>query len=71
MLGNTEAALQVSNDEAEILKAEIERLKRTKKDLESRLVEHADTLEKNQDLQTKLELVNAQLVLKGKAIRDL
>lgn len=39
LLGTTEAALQVTNDEAELFKGEIDRLKKIKKDFEARQVE--------------------------------
>jgi uncharacterized protein YggU (UPF0235/DUF167 family) len=71
LLGKAEASLQVSNEEMELAKGEMDRLKRAKKDLEVRLLTLAETLERNQELETKLELANAQIALKGKAIKDL
>lgn len=70
VLGSAEVALQVSHEEANILKGEIDRLKKIKKDFEARQAQFTETLEKNQELEVKLDLANAQIALKSKALKD-
>jgi|JI61114C2RNA_FD_contig_41_5469407_length_1802_multi_1_in_0_out_0_2 hypothetical protein len=54
-----------------MLKAEVDRLKRFKKEFELKQLECLELKEKANDLEAKLELVNTQLTIRNKAMKEI
>lgn len=64
-------AQQMAQEETEVHRSESDRLRRFKKEFEIKQIECLERSNEIEEIGSKLELANAQLLLKNKAIKEI
>lgn len=69
-LSAVEVSLRVKDEENGVLTVEVERLKRFKKEFEVKQLECLELKDQLGDMEAKLELLNTQLAIRNKAMKE-